>query len=878
MTPSSRDASLSGQNYRSYSAEPPKVEDLLEAVLEAQSILISASDDAEAVENALALLGEAAQVDSAHVYQNHLGYVKDRRIAAERFFWDRDVRLGSFMYSNDEWLDYDNFYPDSYEDLEALKILDLKVDDLPEEMRPFFRRQGVGSMLLIPIEVERQFWGFLGMVTRGHSRQWKARELNVLMVAAKSIGQCMTRIIVEQNLKLYREIIYTMHDGLALMDKSGCYLEQNQSREQLLGYAIQEVQGQTPMFNYGEDVAHDMFVQLLDKGLYTTEVETTRKNGQRIIVHLSVFPVNDEYGEPICYLEVCRDITQRKRQEHALIEAKMLAEEANRAKSEFLANMSHEIRTPMNGVVGMSRLLLETELDEQQRDYTMTLRTSSEQLMQIISDILDFSKIEAGKMKLEVAPFNLHQLVEEAVELFTGQAKEKGLELTCYLDLEVPEFVIGDALRLSQVVNNLVNNALKFTRNGFTHLELSLAPADLQNPFEEDPEVSLFNRQPADHSISPSHRTQIMLRVSDSGPGISQTRLRAMFDPFTQADSSTTRRFGGTGLGLSISRLICEMMAGAIWAESEEGSGSTFIVTVPLERDEEQKPSTYTYKAPPALEGRSLRIVERGTHNRQMLSAYGAHWGMKVLAPASTPKELADLLERENPGDIMLVDLGLLETVNVQPEDLQAHLHESETATIFTVPIGQRVNLRRQPDSPSPGLLQKPITATMLFNCLVDSASPLSPPAIGSPRENREKVTDSFKALAGGETKRQLRILVVEDNLINQKVIVEYLSKLGYRPTVVDNGYDAVRKTEESDFDLIFMDVQMPQLDGLKTTRMIRAHLTAAERKRPVIIALTARAMKGDREECLAAGMDDYIPKPVEISKLKEIFLKQHFK
>jgi PAS domain S-box-containing protein len=841
----------------------------MEALIQAQSILISASDDADAVESALSLTGQAGGVSSAHIYQNHLDYVENRRLAAERFFWDRDVRLGSFMYSESEWLDYDQFMPDCFERLEQMEILHVDINrDLPAENRGFFREQKVSTILMIPIEVDRKFWGFLGMVDRGvHPRQWTARELNVLMVTARSLGECLSRIITEQNLKLYREIIFTMQDGLAILDKSGCYEEQNVAREKLLGYRLDEIKGDTPAIHFGEDVISDVFSELLEKGLYRGEKETISKSGHRLVIDLTITAVNDEFGDPICYLEVTRNITQQKLQENAILEAKKVAEEANRAKSEFLANMSHEIRTPMNGVIGMTRLLQETELDEDQEDYILTLRSSGEHLMKIINDILDFSKIEAGKMTLDLAEMDTHRVIEEAVELFAGKARENDITLSYYIDLDIPETVEADSVRIGQVLNNLINNSIKFTKSGYVHVEMGPAPDDLVNPFAVDEKD-----QNAPRIQAGEEQVRLLFQVRDSGIGISPEKLREMFDPFTQADTSTTRRYGGTGLGLSISKLICEMMNGSIWAESEEGCGSTFYFLIPL-KVLDHEPCEYAKAFQPDLKEKNLLVVEDSPQNIYILQNYAEFWNMEFRDPLEDVKDVPRLLSMDAcPYDVVLANVRMLEQAGVDPREFQKALVEMGGAVIFSVPTEKKFETEDHPELDKPIILHDPLSPDGLHKCLID--------AVGAvlPRQPRlePRVTHSFDLNPNEQdTRKDLKILIVEDNLINQKVILEYLSKLGLSAEAVDNGYDSIKKVEQTDYDLILMDVQMPQIDGLKATRLIRE--VTGNRPRPTIIAITARALKGDREACLRAGMDDYLTKPVEISKLRELLFKQKY-
>jgi PAS domain S-box-containing protein len=531
------------------------------------------------------------------------------------------------------------------------------------------------------------------------------------------------------------------------------------------------------------------------------------------------------------------NITERKRAESVLHNARQAAEAASRAKSEFLANMSHEIRTPLNGVIGMTDLALDSHPEAQQREYLEIIKSSADSLLTVINDILDFSKIEAGKMDLDVTDFNLRNCLEEALRPMALRADEKGVELLCDIAPNVPEIVQGDPARLRQVVLNLVGNAIKFTPAGEVAVRLRI----------ED----------GDNDTGTVHFT-----VLDTGIGIALEKREAIFSPFTQADTSTTRKYGGTGLGLTISGRLVSMMGGRIWVESEVGQGSQFHFTMQLKAVANQ-PASGSPVAWERLRGTRVLIVDDNATNRRILRGLLEGWGMRASEVESGQQAVTGLLSARTAGDphqLILTDMhmpnmdgfGLIEKIRNIPAI-------STTAIMMLTSAGHRDDVRRCTELGITSYLLKPIRKWELLAAMVK--------ALGDGESSAQPI---LIALPKPETPEQaLRILLAEDSKVNQTVAIRTLEKMGHSVMVANNGCEALALLADYSFDLLLMDVQMPEMDGLTATKKIR---DAERQGRPhtPIIALTAHAMKGDRERCLEGGMDGYVSKPILREELQE--------
>jgi PAS domain S-box-containing protein len=692
--------------------------------------------------------------------------------------------------------------------------------------------EGVGtpvrSFLGVPILLGETAIGVISVQSIEEEGRFGETESRLLGTIAANVGVAIqnARLFseVERQRQYLESLVAISPAAVVVMDADERVTEWNPAAAELFGYSAEEALGR-PIDDlvFGEahrDEGAEITREAMRVGRAGRITQRLRKDGTPVDVELMLVPLTAD-GSHVGFLGIYHDVTELQR-------ARQEAEAATQAKSAFLATMSHEIRTPMNAVIGMTDLLLGTELTGEQREFAEVVRSSGDALLHVIDDILDYSKIEAGKLDLEREPFSVRECVEGALDIVAPRAWEKGIELGCLIEEGTPAGILGDPVRLRQVLLNLLSNAVKFTEAGEV--------------------VVLVDAEPTG---SGSHR--IELSVRDTGIGIAPDRMDRLFMSFSQVDTSTTRRFGGTGLGLAISKRLVDLMGGTISVQSELGSGSTFRIALPAEAAE--APSTVSLDdAVSHLAGRRILVVDDNATNREIVTRHARSWGMEPVA-VELPSEALALVEAGEPFDVAVLDMMMPEMDGVTlAEEIRNRRSEHDLPLLLLTSLGRL----HQPELAGvfSAQLAKPFKASQLYNTLLRLLT------------GGDRADQTTEVAEGRQAMSSLRILLAEDNAMNQTVALRLLERLGYRADVASNGLEALAALERQPYDVVLMDVQMPELDGLDASRQIRERWPPESR--PHIIALTANALQEDREACFAAGMNAYVAKPIRRDELAE--------
>ena len=637
----------------------------------------------------------------------------------------------------------------------------------------------------------------------------------------------------------YKTIIESIEDGYFELDLDGKLTFSNDSMGKILGYSTTELVGMR-LFQVMDEQDADEFANAVEamrrsgKPIEALDSIITRKDGSKRFVETSMSLIKDARDEIIGIRGILRDVTRRKRAE-ALRQEKLAAEAASQYKSEFLANMSHEIRTPLNSIIGLVELTLESDLNPEQNEDLNVVLSASYGLLAIINDILDFSKIEAGKLELEATELSLRAFLSESTKILAGKAHGKGIELAYRIEPAAPDKLIGDPSRMRQVMLNLLGNAVKFTDNG-------------------EVIVSVFTEEKTDREIL------LHFSVKDTGIGIPHEKQKKIFSAFAQADGSTSRRYGGTGLGLTVSAQIVELMGGEIWVESEPGQGSTFHFTARFKLPPEEKRET-ALPADMDLSGVRVLIVDDNSTSMEIIKEILESWQMFPITSSRVEEAQQKLVQKTRAGipfDLALIDSDMPGLDGFSLARWITNHSDIDVSIIMMLTYTRNRARMELQELGVKAMLNKPITHSDLLIAIktalgVEKSGPVDTPC---PKESTP-----------ANPENPLRILVAEDLPFNQKFILRLLQRRGHQVTLVENGKQAIDAINRTSFDLVLMDVQMPEMDGLEATRIIRQQEKSSGNHVP-IIAMTAHAMKGDRDRCIAAGMDNYISKPISSETL----------
>ncbi|MDR0391051.1 MAG: response regulator [Planctomycetaceae bacterium] len=836
---------------------------LMAATNEVAKILLDSNDDFDShVWRALEVLGKAALVDRVYVWKNHANKNKNEQLYITQLYeWSiNSVTPQDSNLTVD--IPFDEAVPSWRNILSAGKCVNNLVRLMPRVEQDFLRLRGAVSILVAPIIFNDELWGFIGFDDCSHERIWREVEAAILrsagMLVASAIVRCETRESLEVEQTLMRRIFETSPTGVAITVNETLKL-QNKPFAAMLGLKV------------GESVV-DVYVNKADRELLKREMQTkSTVVNYPIQLHCVDGIIRDflatlqsiKYEGESAWLCWFVDISELKQSERAMKIARDLAEAGTRAKGEFLARMSHEIRTPMNAILGMTYLCLQTSLTEKQRDYLIKTQTATTNLLEIIDDILDFSKIEAGKIELESIQFHLSDVLRDIIDVVEIKANDKGLQLQTNVSERVYDHLIGDPTRLRQVLTNLVNNAVKFTTDGSVTVNVDVYFKDNNKCNDKssdtiESEVFCNNPKIINNDNLPNNDVILLtFEVFDTGIGMTEEQVANLFKSFTQADGSTTRKYGGTGLGLVIAKNLVELMGGTIGVRSQCGKGSVFWFVLPF-----TKVTKVIDNDKMNFAGRRVLVVDDDPIAREHIRELIVSLSIRVDTVDSGEAAVALLLNAARNGlcyDLTLVDWKMPRIDGIETiRQIRLSSEIREQPQILMISAYDREECLRQARSLGlAGFLVKPITLRALneaFNRVFDSNATI--PENTETTQSEEIINDK-------------KILLVEDNKINQLVATEILRLLGVNLVIANNGLEALDAVQKDDFDLILMDVQMPVMDGLTAAKEIRK-MNKSNLSTIPILAMTANAMDVDYQKSIESGMDDHLTKPIDPTKLKQ--------